>query len=162
MLKGTVVASIAGILAIASFPAAVLAEDPPDKVVLFSKDDPEMNAAIVKARNGLGAFWEKFAAPAPNEDGFSLKIMISQGADTEHFWCGEIKGNATTATCAIANDPQSVHSVTLGQRIDVNPDHISDWMFRLDGKIKGGETIRVIIPRLPREQADSYRSLLAD
>jgi len=59
-------------------------------------------------------------------------------------------------------DPQTVLSVKFGQRIDADPDKISDWMYRLDGKIKGGETIRVIVGRLPKEEADSYRELLAD
>ena len=47
-------------------------------------------------------------------------------------------------------------------KIAVDPALISDWMYRLDGKIKGGETIRVIIPTLPEEEAAYYRSLLAE
>ncbi|MBC8036638.1 MAG: DUF2314 domain-containing protein [Rhizobiales bacterium] len=145
---------------LSAFAVSGLAQD--DKVILFSKDDPQMNAAIEKARGSLAGFWEKFKTPASNEDGFSLKVMISDDASSEHFWCSAIEGDATKASCAIANEPQSVRSVTLGQRIDVNPDHISDWMYRLDGKIKGGETIRVMLERMPKEQADAYRSLLAD
>jgi len=78
-----------------------LAQD--DKVVPFSEDDPEMNAAIAKARGSLDLFWEKFAHPASNEGGFSLKTALSEGSDTEHFWCSEIEGNAQKASCAIAN-----------------------------------------------------------
>jgi uncharacterized protein YegJ (DUF2314 family) len=52
--------------------------------------------------------------------------------------------------------------VNEGQRIDVDPKLISDWMYMLNGKIKGGETIRVIIPTLSKDEADYYRNLLAD
>jgi uncharacterized protein YegJ (DUF2314 family) len=35
-------------------------------------------------------------------------------------------------------------------------------MYRLNGKIKGGETIRVIVKRLPEAEAAQYRGLLAE
>ena len=136
-----------------------LADDP---VVSFSRDDPTMNAAIEKARSSLPVFWSKLADHAAEEGGFSLKIAISEGEETEHFWCGEIEGNAAKASCSISNEPQVVHSVSMGQRIDVDPKLISDWMYMLNGKIKGGETIRVIIPTLSKDEADYIRNLLAD
>ncbi|MGH6854416.1 MAG: YegJ family protein [Aestuariivirga sp.] len=130
--------------------------------VLFSQHDPAMNAAIEKARASLPAFWEKFGSPGPGEEGFSLKVAISDGDATEHFWCGSIEGNAEKSSCAIANEPLHVRSVKYLQRVDVDPNRISDWMYRLKGKIKGGETIRAIIPMLSQKDAEYYRSLLAD
>ena len=55
-----------------------------------------------------------------------------------------------------------MHSVKNGQRVPVYPAVISDWMYRLDGKIKGGETIRAIIPMLSPEEAAQYKEMLAD
>jgi uncharacterized protein YegJ (DUF2314 family) len=131
-------------------------------VVGVSPDDPEMNAAIAKARERLPVFWSKFAVHDESEDGFSLKIAITAGEDTEHFWCNEIVGSADNATCAIANAPELITTVSYGQRIQVDFSSISDWMYRLEGKIVGGETIRVIIPRLSPEQAKSVQDMLAD
>ncbi len=133
-----------------------------DPVYSFARVDPIMNAAIEKARSSLPVFWSKFTDHTAEEDSFSLKIAISEGEETEHFWCGEIEGNATKASCKISNEPQVVHSVSEGQRIEVDPQLISDWMYMLNGRIKGGETIRVIIPTLSKDEADYYRSLLAD
>ena len=141
---------------------AAFAEEEPDKVVLFAESDPQMNAAVSKARSSLQEFWDRLSSPAANEDGFSLKIAIGENSATEHFWCNDIVGDAMKATCAIANDPQVVKSVSFGQRIVVEPDRISDWMYRLSGKIKGGETIRVMLPKLSRDEAEYYRALLAD
>lgn len=137
------------------------AEDTPDKVVPFADSDAEMNAAIAKARSRLAIFWQKFAKPGPGEESFSLKIEITDGGASEHFWCSEIEGDASKATCRIANEPQWVKTVAFGQRIDVDPARISDWMYRLEGKIKGGETIRVIVARMPAEEAAQYRAILA-
>ncbi len=136
----------------------VLAEE---KTVLFSSGDPKMNAAIAKSRGSLDVFWNRFAAPANNEGGFALKIAISQGNITEHFWCGELVGDAEYSSCTIQNEAQDVTSVKLGQAINVDPDLISDWMYLRDGKIVGGQTIRVIAEILPKEEADFYRQMLA-
>jgi uncharacterized protein YegJ (DUF2314 family) len=145
-------------LAFVAIPPAV-AED---KVYSFSESDPEMNAAIRKARDSLPIFWSKFAAPSSHEKDFTLKIKIDDENGTEHFWCGMIEGNSTSATCVIDNDPQTVKSVSIGQRIAADPASISDWMYMRDGKIVGGETIRVILPRLSKDEAEEFRSLLAE
>lgn len=139
--------------------AAAAAED---KVVAFSSEDANMNAAIAKARASLPQFWEKFAKPAANETDFGVKLGISDGTQTEHFWCSDIQGDAKSATCAIANEPQLVFKVKMGERVTIEPVIISDWMYRQNGKIKGGETIRVIIPQLAPEEAEYYKSMLAD
>lgn len=134
------------------------AEDP---VMNFSDDDPVMNAAITKARDTLPVFWAKRSAPAANEDGFTLKLGLTDGTQTEHFWCTDIIGNDVKSTCVINNEPASVFTVELGQRIDVDPAVISDWMYLRDGLIVGGQTIRVIANQLPEAEAAELKAMLA-
>ena len=133
-----------------------------DDVVDFARDDAEMNAAIDKARAALPQFWTRFADPADNEADFSLKLGISDDVGTEHFWCGEIEGNAKTATCVISNEPVNVFTVSYGERVAVDPAIISDWLYYRDGKIVGGETIRVMLPHLEKKEAAAMRALLAE
>jgi uncharacterized protein YegJ (DUF2314 family) len=137
----------------------VLAED---QVVDFARDDAEMNAAIDKARVSLPEFWARFADPARNEADFSLKLGISDDVGTEHFWCGEIEGDAEAATCVIANEPVHVHTVAYGERVTVDPAVISDWLYYRDGKIVGGETLRVMLPHLDKKAAADLRARLAE
>lgn len=138
---------------------ATLAED---QVVDIPRDDAEMNAAIDKARTALPDFWSHFANPAANEADFSLKLGISDDVGTEHFWCGEIEGDATKATCVISNEPVHVHTVAYGERVAVDPKIISDWLYYRDDKIVGGETIRVMLPRLDKKEAAALRAQLAE
>lgn len=146
-----------GLAALLAGPA--LAED---VVIPFATDDAEMNAAIDKARASLPEFWSKFAAPAANEDDFSLKLGISDGSQTEHFWCGQIEGNAQDATCVIANEPIDVFTVAYGERVKVDPTEISDWLYYRDNKIVGAETLRVMLPHLEKKEAAAMRALLGD
>lgn len=153
------------LLIAAALPGSVSGEEasaPRDDVILFDASDPAMNAAIKKARNTLPDFWTMFAAPAPDTSDFALKLGISDGKMVEHFWCSDIQGSARKATCAIANEPQNVFTVSNGQTVDVDPAIISDWMYRKNGKIVGGQTIRVMITKMGPEEAAQTRAMLAD
>jgi uncharacterized protein YegJ (DUF2314 family) len=133
-----------------------------DKTIAIDGENAEMNAAIEKARASIDGFWQKFAEHGPNEDVFLIKLKLTDGTNIEHFWCGNIEGNAQDATCAIDNDPQTVKNVTIGQRVPVEPEIISDWMYFRDGKIVGGRTIRVLLNYLPPEEANELRARLAE
>lgn len=139
--------------------APVVAED---QVIQFATSDAEMNAAIERARATLPQFWSRFATPAANEADFSLKLGISDDVGTEHFWCDDIEGDATEASCVIANTPVNVHVVEQGERVKVDPAIISDWLYYRDGRIVGGETIRVMIPHLDKKEAARMRAMMAE
>lgn len=132
-----------------------------DDVVSVPSGDTQMNAAIEKARSGLDGFWNKFANPAANEETFTIKLKLSDGEHDEHFWCDQIQGTKDSATCAIANDPEFVKTVHYGQRIEVDAKLITDWFYVKNGKIMGGQTIRVLLPRLPADQAADLRARLS-
>src|SRR6476469_866019 len=82
-------------------------------------DDPEMVAAIAKARKSLPDFWNKFAKHSEGESGFSLKVKIKDEHGTEHFWVIDLNRQNGKITGVINNDPEIVHSVKLGQQITV-------------------------------------------
>lgn len=131
-----------------------------DKTVAVTEDDPAMNAAIAKARATLPEFWNKFQSPSQREQNFAVKIEIEDAGLSEHFWCVDIKLEADRRTCAIGNEPEFVKTVTYGQRVDIDPDTISDWMFYRDDRIIGGQTIRALIPKLSSAEAEYYQNLL--
>ena len=131
-------------------------------IINVENDDPVMEAAIDKARSGLPQFWETFAAPAANEADFSLKLGIVDGQHTEHFWCSDIEGDAEAATCVIANEPVYVDNVAYGERVDVDPAIISDWMYYRDDRIVGGETIKALLPQLDKKEAARLSAQFAD
>ena len=133
-----------------------------DQVIDFAKSDPEMNAAIAKARASLPEFWERYADPTANETDFALKLGIQGDDGAEHFWCNQIEGNADAATCVIANEPVRVHTVAYGERVAVDPAIISDWLYYRDDKIVGAETIRVMLPQLDKKEAAALRAQLAE
>ena len=56
-------------------------------IIDVANGDPEMAAAIGKARATLPAFWASYAAPKASEDGFSLKVRFATGGSRGEGLC---------------------------------------------------------------------------
>ena len=158
-IKMKCIPSIFALVFVALNSSQTLADDP---TIKFNTDDPEMNAAIQKARASLPKFWLKFTNHTIEEQGFNLKVRIVDDNGSEHFWCGDIDGEPAKPTCVIDNEPDTVESVKMGQRIVVDPAAISDWMYTRGEKIVGGQTIKVMLPHLPSEEAKIYEGRFLD
>src|SRR5712692_11426752 len=74
-----------------------------DKVVKVADDDPEMNAAIAKARETLPLFWQVFDKPERGETGFALKVKIADKKGFEHFWATDVERRDGKVTGTINN-----------------------------------------------------------
>ena len=133
-----------------------------DRVVGVPSDDSEMNAAIEKARAALPRFWEKLVNSSGGEEGFAVKLKLSDGENDEHFWCNNIQGNSQSATCVIDNDPEFVKTVQAGQRVAIDNRLITDWMYLRGDRIFGGETIRVLLRYLPPDEASALSARLSE
>ncbi|RYE09315.1 MAG: DUF2314 domain-containing protein [Hyphomicrobiales bacterium] len=140
--------------------APAIAQD--EQTIYVQEDDPVMIAAIAAARATLPEFWVHFANPGKDEGDFHLKVGITEGGQVEHLWCDEILGDWRGASCVIANEAEILRTVGLGDRILVNADAISDWMYIVDGKIRGARTLRAMLPHLTPEEAAAYEQLLLD
>lgn len=140
-------------------PAPAVAAPPAETVISVLSEDKEMNAAIEKARGSLATFWSSYDAPAAGETDHALKVAISGNGSTEHFWLTRIKRDGGKLSGLISNQPQSVKTVKMGERYVFTPEMISDWTFKRNGKLVGNETMRVLLPRMPEEQAAVYRQM---
>jgi uncharacterized protein YegJ (DUF2314 family) len=133
-------------------------------VINVPSADAEMNAAIAKAQATLPTFWSSFEKPGNGEERFTLKVRFPAGRPggprDEHIWVDSIERLATGRLAGrLANGPRDIAG-KFGDRVEFGSEQISDWMFMRNGKIVGGETIRVLLPRLPKAQADDLREKL--
>lgn len=153
---------VAAALAAAIFASAALvpAARSQDRVIQVPDDDDEMNAAIAKARSTLPEFWRQREAPDPGVESFALKVAIPYGANRhEHFWLTDIERHGDKISGIISNDPNNAVRVHKGDRYEFAEADISDWLIRRNGgKMVGNETMRPLLKRMPKEQADYYRA----
>lgn len=148
----------------AVLPSNAFASEDKDKVIFVDQDDPEMTAAIAKARASLPEFWRQLAKPDPGVTNLALKVAIphepGKGAPHEHFWLISIERGKATLTGIIQNDPNFAKGVALGQSYTFSEADISDWMFLRNGKIVGNQTLRPLLKKIPAEEAAKYRAKL--
>jgi uncharacterized protein YegJ (DUF2314 family) len=133
-----------------------------DKVVNVEDNDPEMVAAIAKARDTLPQFWQVFDKPERGESGFSVKVKITDKKGTEHFWATDIERRDGKIWGAINNDPNIVASVKLGDRIEIPEADISDWLYMRDRKMVGNRTLIPLLKTMPPKEAEAYRRMMAE
>jgi uncharacterized protein YegJ (DUF2314 family) len=62
----------------------------------------------------------------------------------------------------INNDPEIVESVKFGQRIEVPEADISDWTYTRNEKMYGNYTLRALLKTMPAEEAEQFKSMLAE
>src|SRR5262245_50866913 len=130
-----------------------------DTLITVPNKDPEMAAAIAKARTSLPAFWKSFDHPGPGEENFSLKVAIKDGADVEHFWLIDVAREGDKIAGTINNEPGIVSNVENGERYEFTEADISDWLFMRNGKMVGNETMRPLLKRMPNATAEEYRAM---
>jgi uncharacterized protein YegJ (DUF2314 family) len=132
-----------------------------DKVVNIEPDDPEMLAAIDRARETLPQFWQAFDQKKSGESDFALKVKITDKNGTEHFWANDIERQGGKTMGTINNDPNIVGSVKLGDRIQIPEADISDWLYMRDGKMVGNETLKPLLKKLPAAEAEKLKKMMA-
>jgi uncharacterized protein YegJ (DUF2314 family) len=122
----------------------------------------EMSAANAKARATLPAFWASYEASKPSETGHTLKVRFSNKTNNgEHIRMAEVKELADGRYSGrLANEPRYLPGKRVGDLVEFKEADMFDWTFMRDGKMVGGETIRVLLKSLPKADADALRARL--
>ena len=160
--KSIVVVAAVTIFATLGIPNSQLSAQGRSPVVDVTATNPEMNAAIAKARATLPTFWASYEAPKASETGHSLKVRFAKPASGhEHIWMAEVRKIANGRYSAkFANVPRDLPSKKAGDVAEFGDTDISDWMFMRNGKIVGGETVRPMLKMMPKAEADALRARL--
>lgn len=127
-----------------------------EKPVNLEGKDPEVNAAMRKARVGLPDFFRAMDNPGPGETNFSLKVAIPGNGTVEHFWLVDVKREGDKLVGKINNEPEFVRHIEMGQKYEFTEARVTDWLFKRNGKMVGNETLRPLLKRMAKEEAAPY------
>lgn len=133
-----------------------------DPIINVADDDPEMLAAIAKARETLPDFWQVFQKPEHGESDFSLKVPIKDKHGTEYFWLIQIERKDGKVSGTINNDSDTVKKVKYGDRISFEEKDIADWLYLRDGKMVGNYTVRPLFKKMTAKDVEKIKSMLAE
>jgi uncharacterized protein YegJ (DUF2314 family) len=123
-----------------------------DATVAVPAGDPEMAAAIAKARAGLPVFFCHATAPGPDEGGFMIKYDLLPGAPSEFIWAEIVSHKGDVTVARLLNTPLSA-GFAQDQQASVRDKEVVDWAYWRSGALVGGATMRVLIARMPAGEA---------
>ena len=124
--------------------------------------DPEMAAAIAKARAALPQFWQTFDQRPQGESNFVLVVRITDKGRMEHFHTTDFERRDGKTMVTISHAPKIVASVKLGDRIEIPAADITDWHYMRDGKYVGMFTMKPRFKYMPPEQVEAFKRVMTD
>jgi uncharacterized protein YegJ (DUF2314 family) len=131
----------------------------PQEIYQVEAADPEMNAAKAKAVASLGAFYRALAAPAADEGEFMVKFDILPGDEAEFVWANRLDRSSRPMMGILLNQPEH-GGAKRGDRVTIAEADIVDWTYRKGKVMQGGFTNRVLLGRMPADEAAAYRAYL--
>lgn len=146
---------------ILSMPVAVYAQD--STVNPVGEDDLAVKAAMEEARSSLNVFWALKAKNDPAYTNFSLKVALKTvNGSVEHIWIANAEQHEGMIRGIFANDPINLGDFKIGDGISFPASNVSDWQYVKNQKLYGHYTTRVLVSRLPPEQAAQYLLMLGE
>ncbi len=124
----------------------------------------DLAAATDQARAKLGYFWEHFEAPEVDEYDFSLKVAMPRRdgqTGNEDVWVENLaSGDKLVGELMV--DPKYLGDVKEGAIVEFTDPMILDWAFLRGEELVGHYTTRVMLPRMPVEQAEGLKSMFGE
>lgn len=128
-------------------------------VVSVRTEDEAIVEAIASAKATLHGVTERFIAG--ELENFTVKVPISDGEGTEHFWLSNTSYADGAFSGIIGAAPTQVTNVTEGQAYEAPFEDVTDWMFLQDGLMHGNYTLRALLPHMPPAEARKYAAVMA-
>jgi uncharacterized protein YegJ (DUF2314 family) len=128
--------------------------------------DPDMSRAVSQARAQLDVVFSQLTDGAGGlHPALNLKASLpvnQHGVEAEVIWVEGLTLEDGVFTGTLANSPAYMPGYQLGDHVRFTRSQIADWsVLEADGRMYGHYTTRVLIDRLPREEADQIRDLIS-
>lgn len=125
-------------------------------VYAFDNNDTNVNLAMSKAKNTFPKFDSAFRNHKYDSGTCAVKLRFDaknnmENVKIEHLWATEItyeNGNYY----GVMDQPHFTTEVKSGQKVKIDPEKVSDWMYAEKGILRGGYTIRATRNKMPEQQ----------
>jgi uncharacterized protein YegJ (DUF2314 family) len=120
--------------------------------VYIHQTDPEIEAAIARARASVGGFIKLLESPPPNARHFAVRARLTKGSEAEFVWVNSLSYEKGIFHGKVAESPALVTTIQKGDPIDVPSSQIADWIIEYrdaDGAVRyeGDEINKVLLSR---------------
>lgn len=120
------------------------------------QDDAEMEDSIQIAKQTINLFDSAFKSANPEYKNFALKCRFETPTGNEHIWLTQIAIDTSGYFGVISNVPNSIQSIKVGDRVHIDTNKITDWMYLENLHLRGGYTIRLLRNRLSEKEKQQF------
>lgn len=115
--------------------------------------DPDITAAMEKAKATVGVFLEALQKSAPGQNQFLVKkVFPAEGGKQQILWVTNLQYDGKLLRGKVDdNTHQPGSGIPRDGAILFLPSEIADWMFNDNGKAAGGWLLRVFQKKFPDE-----------
>lgn len=116
--------------------------DPGIRKSFTDNNDPAYQATVTNAQKTLKAFKDKIGE-LPHAT-HMLKTIITDGEESSYLWLNDVKISEDNFIAAPFEVPTTFKTIIPGDKINVKPADVLDWMIIDDGIAHGGYSIRFL------------------
>ena len=131
-------------------------------IIQAQRDEEALERISKIAQDTFTLFIRHLQRPGRGEDMFRVKYPFpadrESGFSVEHLWLKDIRFIDGRYYGVVTNQPFYISAIKAGDQVPFQADEISDWMYRKDGYIIGGLSIRYFISGIPELDRDEVLS----
>jgi uncharacterized protein YegJ (DUF2314 family) len=124
-----------------------------DELFVIPRNDPDMAAAMKKARSTLPEFLATMKSPTGTMRGFAVKVAPREGKETEYVWITPFEPKDGGFSGIVGNTPRAMRNFKRGQTLQFAEREIVDWLYMDGDKMKGNFTSCPLLKKEPPAQA---------
>ena len=132
-----------------------------------NNEDPQMAAAIIKARKTFKFFWRElsweYRRIIPGLDLYAVKFEFKTNKkrlfgggvpEAEMMWVSDVQFDGRTIKGVLLNKPNWIKGLKAGSEVELPFSDLLDWMYAIGGVVYGGHTVQVMRAGMqPEERA---------
>jgi uncharacterized protein YegJ (DUF2314 family) len=119
-----------------------------------------------EARETLPDFLRRLQSPRRGDDNFRVKYPFPTGEGSgfarEQLWLRDIGFEDGSYYGILSNDPYYIPNLKKKDRVSIDIEQISDWMYTSNGVIEGGRSIRYLLEQIPFPDRTEEEQALLD
>ncbi len=115
--------------------------------VVEANTDPELAAAVMRAKRELPSFIRTLQKPAAGQSDFAVNGRFGTPKGFEQIWVSVDRYDSGVFYGRLNADPIAIPGKRKGDPVQVPDASVSDWLYRDNGKLVGGYTMELLLKR---------------
>lgn len=115
--------------------------------VIEANADPELAAAVMRAKRELPTFIQSLQKPIAGQSDFAVNGRFQTPRGFEQIWLSVDRYESGVFFGRLNADPIAIPGKHKGDAVQVPEASVSDWLYRDNGKLAGGYTMELLLKR---------------